>query len=260
MTASTPSQTYRARADLLQDRIILVTGASAGIGREAALSYARHGAHLILLGRDSARLAALAQQIVAEGAPHPHLISCDLLTLDEAQSRALAADLSQRVTHLDGLLHSAGLLGNLAPLARQDYRQWQAVMQVNVNAQFLLTRDLLPLLQRATRASLIFTSSSVGRQGRAGWGAYAVSKFATEGMMQVWAEELAATTVRVNAINPGATRTAMRASAYPDEDPLTLLTPAQIMPLYLYLMGDDSQNEHGRSLDAQPNRRPGRAG
>ncbi|AKH89291.1 YciK family oxidoreductase [Edwardsiella tarda] len=260
MTVSLPGQAYLAPADLLQDRIILVTGASAGIGREAALSYARHGAQLILLGRDGTRLETLAQQIVAEGAPRPHLIRCDLLTLNEAQSRALVADLGQRVDRLDGLLHSAGLLGDIAPLAQQDYDQWQAVMQVNVNAQFLLTRDLLPLLQRAPRASLIFTSSSVGRQGRAGWGAYAVSKFATEGMMQVWAEELAASSVRVNAINPGATRTAMRASAYPDEDPHTLLTPAQIMPLYLYLMGDDSQNVHGRSLDAQPGRRPGRAG
>ncbi|ELM3722690.1 YciK family oxidoreductase [Edwardsiella piscicida] len=251
---------YQAPAALLQGRTILVTGASAGIGREAALSYARHGARLILLGRDAERLDAVSRQIVADGAPRPHALCCDLMTLSPTQSQALADDLAQQFGHLDGLLHCAGLLGSITPLAQQAYSEWQSVMQVNLNAAFLLTRDLLPLLRRAERASIIFTSSSVGRAGRAGWGAYAVSKFATEGLMQVWAQELAGSAIRVNAINPGATRTAMRASAFPDEDPQALRTPAQIMPLYLYLMGDDSLGENGRSLDAQPGRRPGKAG
>lgn len=144
---------YQAPAALLQGRTILVTGASAGIGREAALSYARHGARLILLGRDAERLDAVSRQIVADGAPRPHALCCDLMTLSPTQSQALADDLAQRFGHLDGLLHCAGLLGSITPLAQQAYSEWQSVMQVNLNAAFLLTRDLLPLLRRAERAS-----------------------------------------------------------------------------------------------------------
>ena len=132
-------------------------------------------------------------------------------------------------------------------------------MQVNVNASLLLTQAVLPLLLKSPSASLIFTSSSVGRTGRAGWGAYAISKFATEGMMQVLADEYKNTHLRVNCINPGGTRTSMRASAFPDEDPQKLKTPADIMPLYLYLMGDDSRRKTGMSFDAQPGRKPGPA-
>ena len=130
------------------------------------------------------------------------------------------------------------------------------VMQVNVNATFMLTQALLPLLLKSDAGSLVFTSSSVGRQGRANWGAYAASKFATEGMMQVLADEYQQR-LRVNCINPGGTRTAMRASAFPTEDPQKLKTPADIMPLYLWLMGDDSRRKTGMTFDAQPGRKPG---
>ncbi len=111
---------------------------------------------------------------------------------------------------------------------------------------------MLPLLLNSDSGSLVFTSSSVGRQGRANWGAYAVSKFATEGMMQVLAEEYQSRHLRVNCINPGGTRTKMRASAFPTEDPQKLKTPADIMPLYLWLMGDDSRRKTGMTFDAQP--------
>ena len=125
-------------------------------------------------------------------------------------------------------------------------------MQVNLNAPFLLTQACLKLLKSATNASIVFTSSSVGRKARAYWGAYSISKFATEGMMQVLADELETnTTIRVNSINPGATRTAMRAMAYPAEDPMTLPPPEAIMSLYLYLMGVDSHEINGQALNVQ---------
>ena len=126
-------------------------------------------------------------------------------------------------------------------------------MRVNVTSQLLLNQALLLLMQKAENASIIFTSSGVGRKAKANWGAYAISKFATEAMMQMLSSELASQspTIRANAINPGATRTSMRANAYPAEDPTTLATPDDIMPLYLYLMGKDSLTINGQSLDAQ---------
>ena len=157
---------------------------------------------------------------------------------------------------LDGVLHNAGLLGDICN-GRSRPEVWQQVMQVNVNGTFMLTQALLPLLLRSESGSLVFTSSSVGRQSRANWGAYAVSKFATEGMMQVLADEYQSRHLRVNCINPGGTRTGMRASAFPTEDPLKLKTPADIMPVYLWLMGDDSRRKTGMTFDAQPGRKPG---
>src|SRR5690606_19088827 len=148
--------------------------------------------------------------------------------------------------------HNAGELGERTPIASYKLSSWERVMKVNVSAQFMLTKALLPVLEKSPQGSIIFTTSGVGRRGRAFWGAYAVSKFATEGLCQVLAEELEGTTnIRVNCINPGATRTAMRAKAYPAEDPRTLKAPNDIMGVYLYLMGADSLGVSGQSLDAQ---------
>ncbi|PWC12665.1 YciK family oxidoreductase [Brenneria roseae subsp. americana] len=250
---------YQPKNDLLQQRIILVTGAGDGIGREAALTYARFGARLVLLGRTESKLQAVKQQIFQENGTEAHIIVCDMLTAHSEQFFQIANELARVIPHLDGVLHNAGLLGDIAPMAEQSVETWHQVMQVNVNAAFMLTQALLPLLLKSPSASLVFTSSSVGRQGRAGWGAYSVSKFATEGMMQVLADEYRHTHLRVNCINPGGTRTTMRASAFPNENPEKLKTPADIMPLYLYLMGDDSRRKTGMSFDAQPGRKAGPA-
>lgn len=250
---------YQPQPELLHNRIILVTGAGDGIGREAALTYARHGAQLILLGRTLSKLQAVKQEIHQLGLAPAATVEFDLLTAAPADYQKLADELAAAYPHLDGVLNNAGLLGTINPLAEQDYQEFCDVMQVNVNASLLLTQAVLPLLLKSPSASLIFTSSSVGRTGRAGWGAYAISKFATEGMMQVLADEYKNTHLRVNCINPGGTRTSMRASAFPDEDPQKLKTPADIMPLYLYLMGDDSRRKTGMSFDAQPGRKLGPA-
>ena len=250
---------YQPQPELLHNRIILVTGAGDGIGREAALTYARHGAQLILLGRTLSKLQADKQEIHQLGLAPAATVEFDLLTAAPADYQKLADEIAAAYPHLDGVLNNAGLLGTINPLAEQNYQEFCDVMQVNVNASLLLTQAVLPLLLKSPSASLIFTSSSVGRTGRAGWGAYAISKFATEGMMQVLADEYKNTHLRVNCINPGGTRTSMRASAFPDEDPQKLKTPADIMPLYLYLMGDDSRRKTGMSFDAQPGRKPGPA-
>lgn len=250
---------YQPMNDLLKHRLILITGAGDGIGREAALTYARHGARLVLLGRTERKLHDVRAEILRETGTQSLVVPCDLLTVTAEACAALAADLEKQIPHLDGVLHNAGLLGDIAPIPAQNPAVWHQVMQVNVNATFMLTQALLPLLLNAASPSLVFTSSSVGRVGRAEWGAYSVSKFATEGLMQVLADEYRHQHLRVNCINPGGTRTAMRASAFPEEDPNRLKTPAEIMPLYLYLMGDDSKRKTGMTFDAQPGRKPGPA-
>lgn len=250
---------YQPRSNLLTDRIILITGASDGIGREVALTCARYGASVLLLGRNSKKLQAVVDEITAGALPAAHKFILDLDSATAADCQQLAKDVAERVSRLDGVLHNAGLLGDIVSMEQQSPCIWQQVMRVNVDNTFFLTQALLPLLLKSTSASLVFTTSSVGRKGRAGWGAYSVSKFATEGIMQVLAEEYHIDQLRVNCINPGGTRTKMRASAFPEEDAARLKTPAEIMPLYLYLMGDDSKGKTGMSFDAQPDRKPGPA-
>jgi NAD(P)-dependent dehydrogenase (short-subunit alcohol dehydrogenase family) len=244
--------TYQPPADLLKDRIILVTGAGDGIGRAAAHAYAAHGATVILLGRTLEKLEKVYDELEAAGAAQPAIVPLNLETAAEHDYIELSNQLHDTFGHLDGLLHNAGVLGVRTPLENYDPVIWDQVMKVNVNAPFLMTQTLLPLLQKSEDASIIFTSSGVSRKGRAHWGAYSVSKFATEGMSQILADELEnLTSVRVNCINPGATRTSMRAYAYPAEDPQTNPTPEEIMPLYLYLMGPQSKGINGQSMDAQ---------
>jgi len=243
---------YVARTDLLAERVILVTGAGDGIGKAVSLACAVHGATVILLGRTVHKLESVYDDIVTAGGPKPAIYPMDLEGAVPEDHRQLAQRVDAELGRLDGLLHNAGLLGTLTPLEHYDTLEWLRVMQVNVNAPFLLSQACLPLLKRAPDASLLFTSSGVGRRGRAYWGAYSVSKFAVEGMMQVLADELDENArVRVNSINPGQVRTRMRAAAYPAENPDDLLMPQDIVHAYLYLLGPDSHGVHGKTLDAQ---------
>ncbi|NOG32785.1 YciK family oxidoreductase [Halomonas sp. TBZ9] len=246
---------YQAPADLLANRIILVTGAGDGIGRAAALAYARHGATVILLGRTIAKLEKVYDEIEAAGGPQPAIFPLNFegATLKDYQD--MAQTLNTEFGRLDGILHNAGLLGRITPFEQYNPELWAQVMQVNINGPIWMTQALLPLTEASEDASIIFTSSSVGRKGRAYWGAYSVSKFATEGFMEVLADELDnQPNVRVNTLNPGATLTQMRRTAYPGEDPETLRTPEDIMPTYLWLMGPDSTGISGEKWDAQPPR------
>lgn len=243
---------YRPSENLLAERVILVTGAGAGIGRAAALAYAAHGATVILLGRSVPGLEAVYDEIEGLGYAKPAIFELDLLTAGSEQYEQLAAAIDEEFGVLHGLLHNASILGEHGPLEQANSQPWEAVMQTNVTAPLQLTQALMPLLRAAANASIVFTSSGVGRRARAYWGAYAISKFATEGMMQVFADELENTSeIRVNSLNPGRTRTSMRAAAYPAENPATLPAPEDIMPAYLYLMGDESLQTNGQALDAQ---------
>jgi NAD(P)-dependent dehydrogenase (short-subunit alcohol dehydrogenase family) len=243
---------YQASSELLKDRIILITGAGDGIGKAAALACAEFGANVILAGRTVAKLEAVYDQIIAANGPEPVIYPVDLEGATPEDYDELAVNLDKQFGRLDGLLLNAGILGQRTPLS--SYRQdvWDKVIQVNITAQFQMTQALMPILEKSKDASIIFTSSGVGRVGRAFWGAYAVSKFAIEGMMQTWASELDGLgAIRINAINPGGTRTTMRAQAFPAENPNELKTAEDIMPTYLYLLGPDSTGVNGQSINAQ---------
>lgn len=243
---------YHAPKDLLNQKVILITGAGDGIGKQAALTYAAHGATCILLGKTISKLEAVYDEIVRNNGPEPAIVPLDLQGATPEHYAGMAGTIGDQFGKLDGVLFNAGALGHLSRFADISPEEWQKVMQINVNSSVYMLQALLPVLGQAEQASVIFTSSSVGRKGRAFWGTYSVSKFATEGMMEVLADEYKNSHIRFNCINPGATRTAMRASAFPAEQPETLKTPADIMPLYLYLMGNDSLEVNGQSLDCQP--------
>jgi len=247
-------QDYQAPADLLKDRIVMVTGAGSGIGRAAAKAYAAHGATVMLVGRTVSRLEEVYDEIEAAGHPKPAIVPMNFEGAAVKDYEELAMTLEDNFGRLDGLLHNAGILGARSPVELYDPETWNKVMHVNATAPFLLSRAMIPLLRKSDDASMIFTSSGVGRQARAYWGAYAVSKFAVEGLAQLLADELddERHNIRVNSLNPGATRTGMRVLAYPAEDPKKNPDPEQLMPVYLYLMGRDSKGVHGQQIDAQP--------
>ncbi len=249
---STDPRAYTYGDELLKDRTILITGSSDGIGRALALECARVGARVILHGRSVQKLEAVYDEIEGmDGAERPSIAVLDLASANAESYTTLASSIEDEFGRLDGLVHNASILGERFSIEQYDAVLWQRVMHVNVTATFALTQVFLPLLQAAEDPSVIFTSSGVGRTGRAFWGAYAASKFATEGMSQVLADEHRHGKLRSNCVNPGATRTKMRAAAFPSEDKDALKRPEEILAAYLYLLGPDSAGVTGESFDAQ---------
>lgn len=238
--------------NVLRERIILITGASDGIGKALALHAASLGAQVILHGRNVSKLEKVYDDIEAiDGAPRPSIAVMDLASANSESYTTLAQSIGQEFGRLDGLVLNAGILGERYSIEQYDAVMWQRVMHVNVTSAFALTQVFLPLLLEADDPSVIFTSSGVGRTGKAFWGAYAVSKFATEGLSQVLADEHRHGKLRANCINPGPTRTDMRLAAYPGEDRDALKRPEEILAPYVYLLGPDSKAVTGQSFDAQ---------
>jgi len=236
----------------LDGRVIAITGATGGIGRALALAAVAAGAQLVVLGRSLPKLQALHAALEQQAPGAALMAQLDLENALANDYDRIADAVMQRYGRLDGLVHCAAMLGTLTPLDHYEVPTWCRVMQVNVTAAFALTQVLLPALRRSADASVIFTSSSVGRRGRAYWGAYAVSKFAVEGMAQVMAAELAGTSnVRVNTLNPGRVRTAMRRAAYPSENLESLPLPETLVDPYLRLLGPRGAGITGQALDCQ---------
>ncbi len=239
---------YQAADDLLQDRVVLVTGAGDGIGRAIALAYAQHAATVVLLGKTVAKLEKVYDAIEAAGGPTPAIYPMHLEGATPRDYDELAEAMQSNFGRLDGILHNAASLPYLSRIKDSDTEDWLKVMQVNLNAPFQITRACLPLLDRSSDASVIFTTDTVGHVGKAYWGAYGVSKFAIEGLTQILAAELENGSVRVNCIDPGATRTALRKKAFPGEQNTDLKTADTLAPLYLWAMGPDSRGTTGQRL------------
>lgn len=234
----------------LHQRVILVTGASYGIGRAVSYGLAQAGATVILLARTEDALNEIYDDFLKQGLPEPVIVPFDLESAPEEAYFQLRDMIGQEFGKLDGLILNASTLGARTPVSNYNWHTWSKVINLNVNSQFLMARTLLPLMESALNdASLVFLSSSVGRQAKAFWGAYSVSKFAIEGLMQTMHAELEnVSNVRVNSYNPAGTRTTMRAEAYPAENPAEVKTPDALVPDFVYLMGPDSQNIKGQAL------------
>lgn len=240
---------YQAPQDFLKDKVILVTGAGDGLGQAAAKAYAAHGATVVLLGRTIPKLEKTYDAIVEAGGPEPALYPLNLEGATPKDYEQLAETLNEQFGGLHGLLHSAAILGTTSPIQQHDIDTWYKVMQVNLNAPFVMTRALLPLMRNTAGSSIVFTTDD---KSRAYWGAYGISKDALTSFMKILADELDTenNAVRVNAINPGAVRTQMRVRAFPGEDPNTLPLPDDVMAAYLYLMNDDCKDT-GQTILAQ---------
>jgi NAD(P)-dependent dehydrogenase (short-subunit alcohol dehydrogenase family) len=249
---STDPISYEYADDILKNRIVMVTGASDGIGKALAVHIAGLGAQVVLHGRNTKKLESVYDQITnLKDAPRPSIAVLDLATADSDAYSSLVNSIEQEFGRLDGLVHNAGILGQRLSIEQYEIADWQRVMHVNLTVPFVLTQALLPLLRQSTDPSIIFTSSGVGRVGKAFWGAYSVSKFGTEALSQILADENRHTPLRVNCINPGPVRTNMRLAAYPAEDRDALKRPEDIMATYVYLLGPDSHGVTGESFDVQ---------
>jgi NAD(P)-dependent dehydrogenase (short-subunit alcohol dehydrogenase family) len=239
---------YQPAPDLLKNRTILVTGAGDGIGREAALTFARHGATVILLGKTLSKLETVYDEIEAANGPTPAIYPMHLEGANLHDYEELGLRLSESFEQLDGILHNAATLPYLSRIKDYDPEDWMKVIQVNLNAPFFITQACMPLLEKSEDAALIFASDATDRSARAYWGAYSAAKFGQEALMQTLAEELEHTPIRVNSIDPGPTRTNLRKNVFPGDDLDQIKLPAKLMPMYLWLMGPDSKGTHGQSL------------
>jgi NAD(P)-dependent dehydrogenase (short-subunit alcohol dehydrogenase family) len=231
----------------LKERTALVTGGSKGIGRAIAKSFVKEGASIIICGRDEEALKNACQEISRCG--NIEYVKTDIS--DKADVKRLANRLTKKLNRLDVLVNNASILGVRASILDYPEDIWEEVIRINLNAQFFVTKSVLPLILKSQNGSIINVSSSVGRRGIEKWGAYSASKFGLESLTQVLADELLPFGVRVNSVNPGGTRTDMRAKAYPREDPMTLPTPEDIMSVFLYLASDESMGVTGQSLDGR---------
>ena len=232
---------YQAPSQHLKDRVIIVTGAGQGIGQTAAIAFAKQGATVILVGRTQAKLEATYDAIQAQGLAEALIFPLDLNKAREDDFKAMAEGIYKQLGRLDGILHNATDFNNLSPLEIQTTEQFEEMFRVNVIAPFALTKACLPLLASATHASVIFTSNSSAQSPKAYWGSHGISKASTDFMMQMWAQELEnRPNIRFNSIVPGALQSPQRKKTHPGEVHANLPTMESAMPLYFYLMGDDS--------------------
>lgn len=242
------SADYSVTQGELKDKIILVTGANRGFGKAMTLDLAKAGATVIMLGRDLGSLEGAYDEVVDAGFAEPILYPLDLEGATPEHYEQLQKDILDNFGQLDGLIHNAGIIGTMMPIEQYDLKLWYSTMQINVNAPFMLTQFLIPVLSKSKDARILFLSSSVGRTAKAYWGAYGVSKFAIEGLSKTLAEELEKTNIRVNSFNPKRMRTEMRRTAYPAENSDNNPLPESVSPAIVYLMSEAAKSLNGEQL------------
>lgn len=239
-------------SNTLDKKIIFVTGATDGIGKALSIQLAKSGAKVILHGRNKKKLELIYDEInKMEDCAEPSIALLNFESSAIESYSSLTNSILDNFNYLDGLVHCAGILGDKTPIEQYNPEVWQKVMHVNLTAPFVLTQALLPCLKLSNNPSIIFTSSGVGKIGKAFWGAYSASKFGTEALSQILANETKHTSLRVNCVNPGAVRTKMRLAAYPAEKKDNLKLPNEILLPYIFLLSDTSIGITGESLEAQ---------
>ncbi|MGB7946950.1 MAG: SDR family NAD(P)-dependent oxidoreductase [Candidatus Binatia bacterium] len=232
----------------LAGKAAVITGGSRGIGRAIAAAYAREGARVFICARGEAHLNQAIAHIRSTGGEAHGRVGDKSAA---AQAKAIVQAALDQFGKVDVLVNNASLLGPRVPVAEYPVSAWEEVVRVNLTGSFFMIREALKIMMPQRSGSIINVSSGVGRIGRARWGAYAASKFGLEGLTQVVADEVREFGIRVNAVNPGPTRTEMRALAYPEEDPLILATPDEVAPIFVYLASDAAAAVTGQSLDAR---------
>ena len=242
-------RSYQPQPDLLTDRVILVTGAGQGIGRVAALTYARHGATIILHGRNMPRLEAVYDEIEAAGGPQPTILPLDLSTAKDRDYDNLALAIESQLRRLDGILHNASRLTHLGSLDHQRLDEWLELLRVNLAAPFALTRACAHLLRAAPDASVILTSETHALEPAAYWGGFAVSKSGLTALARIQAQEWERfPNLRINVVVPGKVDSPQRQQTHPGEPRSGRRPPEALMPTYLYLMGPDSRGITGQVI------------
>lgn len=242
------SKDYTPSPNALAGRVILITGATDGIGKALAVATAQLGATVIVHGRSTKKLEAVDDAIKAVNGKRPALLPLDFEKAGASEYQAAINAIEQNYGRLDGLVHNAATLGEKAPVEHYDYTKWLRTMHVNTNAPFILTRHCMPLLRKSDDASIIFSSCEVAVKARPNWGAYLVSKAANESMMHMLAEELENTRIRVNSVDPGIVNTRIRMQAFPAEKRDVHPNPDQVLSAYLYLLSGDSKGVNGQRL------------
>jgi len=239
---------HKVREGELEGKVVLVTGANRGFGLAMTMDLSKAGATVIMLGRDLGSLEHAYDAVINQGFQEPILYPLDIEGATPENYQSLQDDIFNQFEKLDGLIHNAATLGTMMPVDQYDIKLWYSTLQINLNGPFMMTQFLIPLLNKSDDARILFLSAEQGREAKAYWGAYGVSKFAVEGFSKTLSEELEKTNIRVNTLDPGVMSTEMRRTAYPAENTTNNPSPESKSPAIVYLMLPASSKYNGQKL------------